>query len=353
MNTGLFFDGTWNHPEQTNKQGNTTPTNAFKLFEASKVANGLNSQKLYYDSGVGTDGNWFDKIMGGVFGSGLSKNIVDAYLWLSHNHSPDDQIFVFGFSRGAYTARSLVGMINKVGLLTGQSPEQVLDLFYAYKDRDLHAESDTIKRYKEQSANVEIAMLGCWDTVGSLGIPFDSFNGFNKSFWGFHDTTLSPLVREAYHAVAIDEHRAHFQHTPMACSKDTIHETMYFHGSHSDVGGGLREEGIANISLNWMAQKASGAGLSIAKEQIPSIQYDDVMQPITDSYDDFLKGFYSKFEDRHYRKLNLSDPNFKIHPLTISRIEADESYRPMNLEPIIKRVTSPAMKDVGPEALRA
>jgi hypothetical protein len=139
----------------------------------------------------------------------------------------------------------------------------------------------------------------------------------------------------------------------MACSDHTVHETMYFHGSHSDVGGGINEDGIANISLNWMAQKASKLGLSVSKEGIPSISYDDVMQPITDSYDSFLKGFYSKFEDKYHRKLNLNHPDYSVHPLTISRIEADESYRPVNLEPIIGKVLNPNFEEPGLASLGA
>lgn len=353
MNIGLFFDGTWNHPEQTNTEGEHTPTNVFRLFQASQVQNGLTNQKLYYDSGVGTDGNWFDKFFGGVFGSGLSKNIAEAYHWLSHNYQPGDQLFVFGFSRGAYTARSLIGMIDKVGLIPNCTKDRVAELFEIYKDKDLSDSSQTIQKLKNEGIETSVALLGCWDTVGSLGIPFDSFNGFNKSFWGFHDTSLSPLIKEAYHAVAIDEHRAHFQHTPMFCAETTKHETMYLHGSHSDVGGGVHVGGIANISLNWMAQKAVGAGLSVAKEQIPSISYDDVMQPITDSYDEFLKGFYSKFEDRNYRKLHVELPGFNVHPLTVSRIEADEDYRPQNLENTIKTIRGLSVINDGPQTLSA
>src|SRR5262249_32287275 len=138
------------------------------------------------------------------------------YRWLVDNvpTTGDYQIFVLGFSRGAYTARSLVGMIRNVGLLLPANKSSVDAAYQFYRNRDDSADTPQAIAFRQQySREVEIQFLGVWDTVGALGIPLSALEWLNSATYGFHDTELSGIVKNAFHAVAIDEHRIDYQAT--------------------------------------------------------------------------------------------------------------------------------------------
>ena len=195
-------DGTWDDPNNN--------SNVCQLYTALENIPGV--QIPMYDSGVGTGGTQIDKVLGGGIGAGLFQKIKDGYSAISAQYQPGDQVYIFGFSRGAYTARSLAGMIAICGLPTiNQTDSQCLDMaFEAYRNasqRQLLL--DTLNAaYKMDNAKIEL--LGVWDTVGSLGIPA-LFGSIDVIQYGFLSTTLHDNVVTAVQALSIDEQRQQFQ----------------------------------------------------------------------------------------------------------------------------------------------
>lgn len=256
MSKRIIFcaDGTWNDP--------ATNTNVYKIYKAMTYTA---SQCPLYDDGVGADGNPIMKILGGAMGAGLTQKIKDGYTRISHLYEKGDQIFIFGFSRGAYTARSLAGMIANCGLPTQNADDSLTaDAFQAYREHDKMKRQQLFASLKQRYAmdDAEISMVGVWDTVGSLGVPA-LIGGVDPLAYGFLDTTLHPDVKNAYHAVSIDERRCEFPATlwsgPPAPGQ-TI-EQVYFTGVHCDVGGGYPETGLSDITLGWMMGKAKALGV--------------------------------------------------------------------------------------------
>jgi uncharacterized protein (DUF2235 family) len=172
----VCFDGTWDRPDP-----NANPTQRVESnvcwFHESVVSGALadgSVQKKFYDTGVGT--NWYDQVAGGAFGLGLDQKIQDGYEWLIENYPDPDpgtiEVFVHGFSRGAYTARSLVGMIRNVGLLKPDSGHRVTDAYAIYRQSDASADTPEAVAFRQRySREIKIKFLGVWDTVGALGIP--------------------------------------------------------------------------------------------------------------------------------------------------------------------------------------
>lgn len=227
---------------------------------------------VFYERGVGT-GPFLDHIRGGSFGGGLSGNIRRAYKFLSFYYQPGDQIFVFGFSRGAYTARSLVGFLAAAGLLTRESCTPELEAkawnFYrtAPNDRMPGIWMELTPRVHDR-AQFRIDCIGVFDTVGALGVPLPSFYRINRERYEFHNVDLSSITKVNLHAIAIDEHREPFQATvwrkPKFKSFTTVTEQVWFVGAHSDVGGGYIDEknrlrdhphALDDITLDWMLKR--------------------------------------------------------------------------------------------------
>ncbi len=305
----ICSDGTWNTPDQENF-GVKTPSNVvrFRNAVAPKVEFGKTrvsedagiidnhaEQVVYYHTGVGTDGGFIANIAGGAFGKGLSKNIMSAYNWLARNYEAGDRISMIGFSRGAYTVRSLSGMLHQTGLLdlssvdvdsesSGDSlkwklVEQAME---AYQERgekldEFIASNSFHEGFKAKEG--EVYFLGVWDTVGALGIPNDlailnELDRFGKL--NFHDTELGDYVLNARHAVAADEERLPFSPTlwkNINERKDTVKQ-LWFPGVHSDVGGGYREDGLSNIALKWMIEEAAALGIAFRTKMLKQITPD-------------------------------------------------------------------------------
>jgi uncharacterized protein (DUF2235 family) len=224
-------------------------------------------QYSFYDDGVGADGTPIEKLLGGAFGTGLFQKIKDGYSTISSVYETGDEVFIFGFSRGAYTARSLAGMIAACGLPTKNPDSNLVDTaFQAYRNKDKRsAILETLGAYGLVKANM--TMVGVWDTVGSLGIPA-MFGAVSPLLYGFLDTSLTPEILNAYHAVAIDEHRAEFPATlwSSAPAPGQILEQVYFCGVHCDVGGGYADDAgtgtaLSDITFSWMMAKAQALGL--------------------------------------------------------------------------------------------
>jgi hypothetical protein len=269
-------DGTWSTPDHKDG-GLPAPTNVVKLYNL--CVEGSN-QLRYYHPGVGTEGSALHRAMGGGIGAGLDRNIQSAYQWLCRNYRRDDRACLFGFSRGAYTARSLGGFILHCGLLdlAGLSPAEGWSrVETAYREgyrarRPRSVWGPNWSRHTDsEGSDPDIHFIGVWDTVGARGIPDDlvwlDLLLDDPSHYSFHDTRLSPRVHHAYHAVALDEPRASFAPTLWTLEAerpaDTSFAQLWFPGCHSDVGGGYAECGLSDAPLRWIAEQAEAHGIGI------------------------------------------------------------------------------------------
>ncbi len=304
----LFFDGTWNDPNDN--------TNVWSLKRTLAAVGADGRRQLpFYDKGVGT--NPLDRISGGAFGVGLSENVQQGYAWLMQNYQPGDEIYIFGFSRGAFTARSLAGVIARCGLLKPGAPLPFEDLYKRYRKGTRATPIYDLKYFgaKPQSTEDEvirdqtyygrsfIKLVGVWDTVGSLGLPFGNIPGVSSSTLHFHYTRLSRTVEHSYQALALDEYRKPYRpevwmnflpqkDNPDALRKDNrFVEQRWFSGAHSDVGGGYPEDDLRQRPLAWMQQKAMDRGLAFT-DPIKIRNDDDLAKEPHKSYESFLKGFW-------------------------------------------------------------
>jgi len=279
----ICCDGTWQSLDSA------YPTNVVKIAQSvkSRDANGV-LQVVYYSSGVGTS-NGTDRITGGAFGWGLDREIAEAYRFLSLNWEPGDEIYLVGFSRGAYTVRSLAGLLRNCSLVRRQHLRQVPVAIRLYRDRQNSPNDDESVNFRRHYApdDIEVTALCCFDTVGALGvpdlIPFFPFNDMVNSKYTFHDTQLSRIIRHAFHACAVDERRKPFDLAPMEKSPhraDQVLRQIWFPGDHGCIGGGSAEKvSLSNIALNWMMGQMTGLGLGFDPTVIPGGTGEDPLAP--------------------------------------------------------------------------
>lgn len=359
----VFLDGTWNTLGDN--------TNVWRLKSLCDSQDP--SQLIYYSAGVGTQLG--EKVRGGLFGYGLDHEITDAFEWLIDHYNEGDKLFIFGFSRGAYTARSLSGFISKCGLLKPGSPISVKQLYDRYRRRvdktirelvlhakdaaavpaaDLEIEERWLLRY---SLPIEVDFIGVWDTVGSLGVPFPM--KLNVAKYRFLDTHLRFSNRRAYHALALDEHRASFAPTlwtrttkigdsPAAARPLEDVEQRWFVGAHANVGGGYSNDLLAQIPLNWLMSKAAALGLKFRSNV--ELDQTNVVPPIADSYSSFMGGTYRLCSRPYFRTIGarpIVEPgdttetiNETIDGSVFDRWRSDASYRPQNLTDWAKRTNA-------------
>ena len=421
----LCFDGTWNTLK--------SHTNVSRIYsEIADTSTGCRTQRKFYDEGVGT--HWYDRFRGGALGFGLDRNIRLGYAWLAsvfeseigtkppsekdsatdaeppstsrkpngdlneapkHSSGVDflacSDIYILGFSRGAFTARSLGGMVNYLGiprvdtgLLKPDTPlsehptiKRAWDLYDARPskaDCDLvdsgkangslkariSDHRDAVKAFHaEGQFPVRIHFMGVWDTVGALGIPqLVDWLPRPSSKYLFHDTTLGECIRNAFHGMAIDEHRSAYKTTLWTAPKPTTEnvEQRWFPGAHADVGGGYPDDLLHALPLNWLASKAASCGLEfvndrhleIADKSVPgsmpmapaSFDLDgtEYLSPTHDSYAEMLAGFYSvvravTFQGRVFRRMLVAEDGIgqSVDPAAFQKWKADPDYRPPNL----------------------
>jgi hypothetical protein len=316
-------------------------------------------QIVYYDQGVGT-GNTLDRLSGGAIGKGLDDNIYDAYRFLVCNYEPGDELFFFGFSRGAFTARSVAGMVRKCGILANKHGRQYSNATALYRDAAKPADAgptDFRTRYCSYgNSDLHVKFIGVWDTVGALGIPLRGLRWLTKDKYTFHDTELSGAVTNAYHALAIDEHRKPFEpaiweYKPKSWQQV---EQVWFCGAHSDVGGGYERDRIAgspgfepqlaDISLDWMIAKARGCGLAFDPEVL---QANPLTRHPGARIHDSKTGFYNLVPsyDRviglatiDKKQTDVPDRTQSLDRSVLERWDADPQYRPESLRRYFKRI---------------
>ena len=306
-NIVILFDGT----------GNTfTPSNLTNVFKLAELAN-LPGQEVYYDPGVGTINlfglsvrNLVWYFLGLMFGWGIARNVIRVYAYLMNVYEPGDKVYIFGFSRGAYTARALCGMLHKCGLLDKYDNallDVVQDIYY--KENNEQA----AKQFKEAMTRECIPhFLGLWDTVSARGILTREILPM--------DTELHPDIKYAYHALAIDEQRKKFEPLLLNDPPDNIEqvvEQVWFIGCHCDIGGYFEDSGLSDITLNWMVMNAKHAGLQVRNwHLLKRIDANAKMHPSR-------TGFW-----RLWRPVKRDiEPNSKIHYTAFDRVD----YCPSNL----------------------
>lgn len=308
-NIVLFSDGTGNSSAKLQK------TNVWRLFQAldQKTA----AQFARYDNGVGTSSNKYLAALGGAFGWGLKRNVLDLYKFVCQNHKAGDQIYGFGFSRGSFTIRVLVDFVATEGLVTSRSDEEltrnaaaayrhyraakfpsrspIVMVMRCLRDVLLWAK-DRVKGYrsykeikqkteKEGRANIPIRFIGLWDTVDAYGMPIAGLKrGIDLVLWPmlFGDRILSPRVERACHALSLDDERTTFH--PILW--DEVKEAemiangevqagrltqVWFAGVHSNVGGGYPEDQLSLVSLEWMMARAIENGLVLEPQAVAQV----------------------------------------------------------------------------------
>lgn len=253
-------DGTWNDADSGGGFTNVVRiARAIRAVDAD-AAGGPVHQIVYYHSGVGSEGDALEHLIGGGTGLGLSRNVRDAYTFVANNFCDGDELFLFGFSRGAYTVRSVAGLIGWAGVLHKVDMDDFALLWEGFKSRKEDGSRDPRPDFPDRHHDVPIKCVGVWDTVGALGIP-GHLNALFARFYQFQDTDLGVGIENAFHALAIDEHRPEFVPTlwrKAAGAPSTQRlEQVWFAGAHSDVGGGYGEHGLSDVALAWMVDRVS------------------------------------------------------------------------------------------------
>ena len=319
----ICCDGTWNTPAQ--------PTNVVKLLRSIKpYSDDGKHQVVFYDQGVGTY-NPVDKFIGGAFGKGLEQNVLDAYRFIVHNYQQGDELYCFGFSRGAYTARALGGMLHSIGLLAKDELHNLPAAYQYYRTPPVKRDTQLYTR----NLKPDIKLMAVWDTVGALGAPTPILGRFTQSLVGFFDTRLSPEIKNAYQALAIDERRGVFQPalwTGDINSDQTVEQT-WFAGVHSDVGGGYEQATLSNMALSWIAHKSKALGLDFSHEYLSyegEMHESDLHESYTWAYGAMEKLGVKEGVRQLQGDLDNPPINIAIHESVIQRMEAVDSYQPMN-----------------------
>lgn len=255
------------------KGGHNHNTNVYKLF--NMVEDRSDRQVTFYDRGLGTGRR---KLLGKTTGLGISKNILECYEFIFNNFESGDDIYLFGFSRGATTVRSLSSFIHLFGILPKSRPELIEQAYRIYKTSDKTKRNDRAKKLVDRHHTMwtKIKFLGVWDTVDALGIPIKSIDVVVDKIpffrHKFQDLRLSESVEHARHALAIDDERLTF-HPKLwdeSIKSDQTMKQVWFPGMHTDVGGGYHEQGLSDIPLIWMLNEAKQHDLHLWRDhQIP------------------------------------------------------------------------------------
>lgn len=328
-NIVVCADGTWNRPEEDLEKD--FPSNVLMLARAIAPAD----QHVFYDWGLGS---YHDRVVAGVSGRGIHKNIIDGYRYIVQNYAEGDRIFLFGFSRGAYTVRALCGLINNCGIVKRPHAaliEQAWSIYKSSADR-YHPDADAAESFRAQHSHPSRAVhfVGVWDTVGALGVPF-SFLGLLDSRDEFYDTKMGPNVAYARHALSIDERREDFAPTIWTPRPGVDLKQVWFAGVHSDVGGAYPPDDgsgarASDIPLAWMIKQAAACGLRLEEHLAQGLSNEPAAQIHRSRRHIF------RFKKPLVRSLIVEGKPTRVHPSVRLRYEADAGYRPPQLESVIQ-----------------
>lgn len=351
-NIVLCSDGTGN---SANKGRGT---NVFKLYEAVDTEG--SNQYAFYDDGVGTE-RWKPvKIVAGAFGLGMARNVRQLYASLCRVYKPGDSIYLFGFSRGAFTVRTLAGFILKIGVINNknltdeQLRKRIKDAYDLYRNfaglppedqrnpkeqKKWERAEESVKSFRNDccisnSETLQIRFIGVWDTVDAVGTPWDRLTKWlNKIFhFMFSDRTLSPRVYKGRHAVSIDDERRTFH--PVMWNEPGAHEDqikqVWFAGVHSNVGGGYPKQGISLVALDWMMAEAEAEDLKFVDSVREGFRQ---IQNVNDKHYNSRTGLatYYAYKPRDIEKISAKSEIEKprIHSSVFDRIAArTEGYAP-------------------------
>ncbi len=370
----ILIDGTWD------QEGTGADTNVAKLdngekivagaFILSKASDGI-AQNVYYHDGVGAEGDFFKRVIGGAIGIGLKKIIQDCYEFVVTDYEVGDEIYLFGFSRGAYAARALAGLIGASGISRRKDAKSFEVAWANYRVNPAERKKEkpasstdqrSVTDYRELAAKQvfhdtrSIKCVAVCDTVGSYGIPAGFglaplARYFALMTLGFHDTSFGDHVGVGLHAVAVDEHRRPFVPTFWTITKGQQQkghvEQTWFAGAHCNVGGGYADSGLSDQALLWMIARVQAlTGLEFDVEAIRADSKPNLGGAVVDStagwpLDHFFPhyrtvlspvaihhGYLSNSEDRSEEHINE-----RVHWSVIEKRnrQAGSSYEPRNL----------------------
>lgn len=388
------FDGTWN------KLGANCPTNVVLIAEMTKpIANDGTPQIVYYDEGIGTAKA--ERFRGGAFGKGMMENIREAYRFLLFNYEPGDHIFAFGFSRGAFTARSFVGFIRHAGILDVSSAKEIEEAVRLYKavfkgegddspdalkfrstfssqicvsewDKDWRTENCTDRDWADTPI-LQIKYVGVWDTVAALGCPklIPGATWINRKF-KYHDAKLTSKVQAARHAVAIDERRVLFEpvlwnnvadlNTGQGWSMydaKAPYQQKWFPGVHGSVGGGGPVRGLSDGALAWVIKGAKAQGLEL-RVNPKARTFEISPDPLAALCNDPQLVWHDRGPIGWLKRALLSTdrlgPNDVVMVSASARrrwnaggaaLPEKTAYRPKTLKPLAKKMTTPGAGTVS------
>lgn len=318
----IFLDGTRNTREDK--------TNVMRLHDKVLPMDSAGvKQESIYDQGVGT--RFSDFFTGAAFGRGVSENVREAYEKLRQIYEPGDELFLFGFSRGAFTARSLAGFVAQYGILSNSAEMNVKELYKDYrrdqqrppiyrlpKEKNQRDLDDFETRLLEQSRITRIKFTGVWDTVGAIGLPMGQMKFVSASENRFHELEPRMVFEHCYQALAVDEYRPHYRPImwkqfallsklgPDGLPQDKppggSYEQRWFIGAHSNVGGGYKNpSALYKIPLRWMEEKATSCGLALSGLEL--LKGDEHLQSINDSFGEFTPYKFAFWVKRTQRQI--------------------------------------------------
>ncbi|TAQ87874.1 hypothetical protein B7494_g3808 [Chlorociboria aeruginascens] len=320
-------------------------------------------QIVYYHSGVGTSSSWIDVLTGGLLGTGISEHIREIYSFVAANYMPGDEIILIGFSRGAFTARSVAGMIRDIGLLTRKGMDQFYPIFkdqenfrtnnyhdifpttpFPNKPRGPDAAREYKRRledngltraYDPDGTRIHVHAVAVWDTVGSLGIPNTAFLAklglpHSTKEYKFYDTNLSGTIRHAFQALALDEHRMPFspavwERTHMEKDATDLRQ-VWFPGAHANVGGGYPDQEMANITMAWMMDQLASIGVAFQNEYIETMfkqnveYYENAPEKPTT-----LSSIFSRRPWKQWAITPIYENHRPVRPFALGRIDESET----------------------------
>lgn len=335
----ICADGTWNRPEKDLRED--MPTNVLRLARAIKpVATDGVPQQVFYDWGLGS---YHDRVSAGSTGKGLHKNIMDDYRYIVQNYSPGDEVWLFGFSRGAYTVRSLCGLINNCGILKRPDAPLIESAFTNYKRSSRAWKPSGPKsvafRQEHSHPSRKVAFVGAWDTVGALGIPI-SFLGFLNDKDEFYDTKIGDNVATARHALAIDELRSDFEPTVWEPKPNLDLKQVWFAGSHTDVGGGYPRDRdgslLSDHPLDWMMREANASGLALEPHLRKGLKAKATAKL------HISRRKYYRIKRKFFRRVDHGGGEILLHRSVRDRWQKDRDYRPKNLKEYVEACGWPA-----------